>query len=349
MQQSPFKNFECSKQFAVLVLILAILLPGIRPISGEAHADPSPQSLRSSPVKIGVLLPLTGAFAQYGSKIRESIAGFSRPEISLIFEDDGCDPKMAVDAFKKLSERDGIRFFLGPACGSPQKAVAPLVKSKDSLVLLGNSAPEAVYELAGGRMLSAQSSIEAESSYLAERMNEFSIQSVIIVFGENQFSRAHEAAFRAHFKGKIIETIAYDSFSASEIKSISLRIKQRDPEALYVPDASPLMMGLLKELRTIGVKGKKTFSVYGTQLEGILKVMGADGEGLIYSYPDITEDALEFYPRRAAEMLTDAVLACGEAPACVKKLLYKHGFNEHGALAGKLILKTIRNGAFQRL
>jgi ABC-type branched-subunit amino acid transport system substrate-binding protein len=76
-------------------------------------------------IKIGVMVPLTGPFARYGIRIQEAISSYASEHVSFVFEDEGCDPKMAVSAYKKLSALDGITLFLGPWCGSPQSAVAP--------------------------------------------------------------------------------------------------------------------------------------------------------------------------------------------------------------------------------
>jgi ABC-type branched-subunit amino acid transport system substrate-binding protein len=196
-------------------------------------------------------------------------------------------------------------------------------------------------------MFSTQHSIEAESSYLGSKLNERGVSSVVIIFKENSFSRAHEAAFRSSFKGKIFATHAYTSDDISDLKSIALKVKQLKPDALYVPDAFPLMAGLMKELKAIGVQ-KKIYSVYSSQSDDVLKVLGADGEGMIYSYPDIgDQEALNYFPTLAAKILVDATTICGNNVQCVHDTIMKqNSFDAHGVLTGKLTLKTIRNGKY---
>lgn len=337
------QKLSISRFIAALLSIAACFMQ----LSSAALAD-SPSNKPDHEVKIGVLVPLTGPFARYGKKIQESIAAFGNDQVAFVFEDEGCDPKMAVTAYKKLAEVDEINLFLGPWCGSPQSAVAPQLKTGDRLAVLGSSAPEAVFSLSGGRMFSTQHSIEAESAFLAQKLNQFGVASVAIIFRENAFSRAHEAAFRSHFEGKIFDTLAYSSDDVADLKSIALKVKLFNPDAIFVPDAFPLMAGLLKELSTIGVKDLPVYSVYSVQSEDVLNVVGAAGEGLVYSYPDIgTEEALHYFPTLAAKILVAAVSKCGAAVSCVKEeLLSRNAFDDHGVLAGKLSLRTIRGGKF---
>jgi len=229
--------------------------------------------------------------------------------------------------------------------------VAPLLKAKKQLAILGSSAPRNVFELSGGRMFSTQHSIEQESTFLAQKLSDAGLKRVAIVFLENQFSRAHEKAFRDHFRGDVAETLAYGGSDLSELKLTALRVRRLDVEALFVPDAFPLMQGLMKELAGQGLRNLKVYSVYSAQSEDVLKAMGPEGEGLIYSYPAIgSADALDYFPALAARIMKRVVAECGNDPECGLRLLRKeYKFDQYGVLEGELLLKTVSNGAFQEL
>jgi hypothetical protein len=168
------------------------------------------------------------------------------------------------------------------------------------------------------------------------------------VFFENDFSRAHEAAFRAAFQGQVVDTLVYSSPDASALRTIATQIKQLSPDTLYVPDASPLMHGLARQLTNIGLAELRLMSVYSAQSEDVLAAVGKSGEGLIFSYPKIEGDALHYYPRLASEVLMYGLQECTEgAPECVRKAITeKYRFDEHGTLHGGLALKTISDGKF---
>lgn len=327
-----------TKNILRLLLLGSLLSSALNPVH-ISHAQ--------DPLVIGVITPLTGPFTKYGEKIQQSIVKYSDHSVRFIFEDEGCDPKKAITAHKKLSENAGAKLFIGPFCGSPQSAVAPLLKRAQQLAIVGSSAPEAVLKASNGRMFSTQHSIEVESNFLALKLTEQKVKSVVIIFRENGFSRAHEAAFRSSFKGETMATLTYTSDDPTELKAIALKVKQLNPEALFVPDAFPLMAGLTKELRTLGIK-TKIYSVYSAQSDDVLKALGADGEGMIYSYPDIGEnEALSLFSGLAAKILVDTAKECSNQIPCIIHSLANNGsFDEKGILSGKLRLKTIRSGAF---
>jgi ABC-type branched-subunit amino acid transport system substrate-binding protein len=296
----------------------------------------------------GVILPMTGDFARYGEKVRASLESKLDPRLRFVYEDEGCNPKSAASAYQKLTAMSGIKLFIGPWCGSPQVVVAGLLRKADQIAILGSSAPERVYELSDGRMFSVQPSIESESKFNAEKAMEMGAKRVVILFLKNDFSRAHEAAFRENFKGDVLERLTYATSDAAALKPLIMRIRQLHPDTLYVPDAAPLMHGLLKQLVNLGLKELRVISVYSAQAEDVLAAMGDAGEGLLYSYPKIEGRALEYFPQLAVTVLNFALDACpSQASACISAAIKKRfDFDEHGTLPGELMLKTVRAGNF---
>jgi ABC-type branched-subunit amino acid transport system substrate-binding protein len=304
-----------------------------------------------SRTKVGVIAPLTGAFAQYGAKIRAAVEQSAKElPIDLIFEDEGCDPAMALRAYRRLADVEGVQLFLGPWCGSPQRVLAPQIASHRQLAILSSSAPESIYSTSKNRMFSMQYSIESESRENAKRIFELGHRRVAILFAENDFSRAHEEAFRKEFGGGVVDTLTYAPNANSDIRPLVTRLRSLDVDALYVPDAFPLMGNLLREVRGSGLGKLPVFSVYSAQSEDVLEAVGHYGEGLQYSYPDITAgDAFEEFARRAVVVLGQAMAGCEvDDIECVRNnLMTKNAFDAHGTLPGKIVQKSIRNGQFQ--
>ncbi len=297
---------------------------------------------------IGIILPMTGEFARYGEKIRSGLETKKRSDVRYVYEDEGCNPKTAVSAHQKLSSADGIRVFLGPWCGSPQVAVASLLKRTRGFALLGSSAPERVFELSAGRMLSVQPSIEAESRFNAKESYRLGARRVVIVFLENDFSRAHEAAFRKEFRGQVLDTLVYSAVDGSALRGLTTKIKQLNPDTLYIPDAFPLIHGLTKQLASVGVKGVRLMSVYSAQSQDVSDAVGSTGNGLLLSYPKIEGEALHHYPQLAAEVLMYGVSKCSDlSPECLQReIRAQYVFDEHGVMQGTMGLKVLERGNF---
>lgn len=299
---------------------------------------------------VGSIVPLTGDFAKYGQNIVKAVEQVAGSHIKFIHEDEGCNPKYAMTAYTKLTNVDDVKLFLGPWCGTPQTVIAPRLKAKHQVAILGSSAPKQVHEKSGGRMFSSMYSIEDESTFNAAKAYELGARRVAIVFFENDFSRAHEKAFRDNFKGEVLETFAYTSIDASILKSIALRIKALKVDTVYLPDAYPLLHGILKEFSNVGLlKDLKLFSVYSAQFDDVLTAVGSDGEGLMYSYPKIGDKiAIRYFPTIAAEMVDYVTDKCPDQnDECVlKQLSSKYNFDENGVLKGEIELRQIKDGKF---
>lgn len=343
----------CAAQ-ALSVALIALVFTCVaradsRPLTTPTAAASEGQVEAGAVTTVGVILPLSGDFAQYGERTRARLERSRPAQVKFVYEDEGCAPRQAVTAFKKLSEVDRVRLFVGPWCGSPQVALAPLVARAGGVAILPGSAPERVYALSERRMLSLQASIESESRFNAHEAYRLGARRVVILFFENDFSRAHEAAFRAAFRGEVLETIAYTDAEGGTLRSAALRIKQLGADTVYMPDASPLMHGITRQLATLRLTQLRKFSVYSAESPEVASALGADGEGLILSYPKAPAAAEVYFSELAGRVLGAALVGCvGANPECVREhLLQQNRFNEHGVLEGELGLKVLRSGRFE--
>src|SRR5256714_476006 len=106
----------------------------------------SSTSARSAdPIKIGAVLPFSGGVELYGKQAKlglelaakEINAGdgiLGRP-VEVIYEDDKTDPAAAVDATRKLIERDGALAVVGPITSRNLNAIAPVIEGMKTPLL----------------------------------------------------------------------------------------------------------------------------------------------------------------------------------------------------------------------
>ncbi len=99
--------------------------PAPAPVPAPAPAPPQ------TPIKIGVLVPLTGPVSVTGKMLVDGVKlGFEEAgyevagrKIELIIEDEGGIPEMAIDKARKLVEHDNVSMIIGPLI--TKLAVAP--------------------------------------------------------------------------------------------------------------------------------------------------------------------------------------------------------------------------------
>lgn len=298
---------------------------------------------------VGVLLPLTGEVADYGVKLRKGIEQANQSGIKFIYEDDACQSAKGLTGYQNL-RRQGVKYFLGPCCGSPMKTVAPHFATAEQLSFATCPISDEAYETSKGRVLLPQYSVEDESTFNAHEIHAKGFKRIVLLFQDTELARAHEKVFRNKFPGTIVDALIYNTANAIELRPLMLKLKQLNYDALYVPHVEPLLLGVLREMAKIGIRGKQVFSIYSAQMPEVISINGRAAEGFMYSYPDIPleEDAISFFPKLGAEMLAQALTHCTGEYRCVTDYLKSHfEFSNTGVLLRKIVLRTIRNGKFE--
>ena len=300
----------------------------------------APAEIAAEPIKVGVIAPLTGIVADYGEEIHRGVEAAGATGIRFVYEDDKCDPKEAVSAFKKLTDIDKISFIIGPACGSPQEAVAPLLQNGKTIVIVPSAASEDLHATSHGNLYDIQYSLEDEGAFIAEQMTRAGFKKVAIVSYKNAFSQTTATAFKAKYKGKIKELTFTDA--STDISSELLKIKNQKYDAVFVADISFFFGKGIEKLKQYAINAP-IYAQYTVELPAVRPLT----EGVIYSFPsDVTgESAAYALSKEAGQLLGSLTVECHGDVACVKKGLDESGkFNPSGVKIRSLILKRIVNG-----
>jgi len=88
----------------------------------------------AEPIKIGLIAPLTGPVAVYGTAVKNAVelytklfneaGGINGRKINLIIYDDRHDPTEALSAYNRLVTADEVPAFIGPVTSGPTFGVA---------------------------------------------------------------------------------------------------------------------------------------------------------------------------------------------------------------------------------
>ena len=290
--------------------------------------------------KIGVIGPMTGSFASFGEEGKKGIESLDTSGIDFVYEDDACDATKAVTAFRKLTNIDQVKFIIGPGCGAPQEAIAPILKDKDIVELLPSAASNTLYETSGGKMFNAQYSLEAESKFLADKIYEKGYKNVVLITYQNAFSKVHRDTFVENFKGNIVKEISFIDPSMDVSTELS-KLKRLSFDAIFSTDLTFFLNNGMNKLKRYGIDDP----VY-TQYTAGLPAVRDFVEGVIYSYPsDVDQNQGIAYnmARYSAQILSSAIKECDGVVYCVKEKISQDGF-VNGVRERKLILKKIEGG-----
>jgi branched-chain amino acid transport system substrate-binding protein len=237
---------------AVAALLSAILLCG-----GALAADT---------IKVGVLLPLTGAQAKFGEIEKRSFemaaeeinakGGVNGKKIELLFEDDTGKPDVGRSGVEKLISREKVSVITGGYSSSVTAAAAPVAQQfKVPFVICTGSADDITekgYDYIFRINPAASEYPKAVESFLKEVAKD--VKTVALLYENSAFGQSSSKSFEEDAKGAGLKIVVKEGYQAGAIdfKPILTKVKAANPDMIYmvsyVMDAS-LLMRQSKELR----------------------------------------------------------------------------------------------------
>ncbi|MEK7185692.1 MAG: ABC transporter substrate-binding protein [Patescibacteria group bacterium] len=341
-------------------------------------------------LNIGALLPFSGPAAFYGDQARmgvelakeEMAATYPNLNIVVSYEDSFFTPKGGVDGYNKLKNTSGLDAVI--TGGSPVSMAVAALSKQDDLLQMGIFSATDLYTSPDDLTfrVTTRVSVDLENTIAFYLEKKFS--RLAIVYLNNDFG----ASFRNSLKQKIdqdklpISVVADEGFllDASDFRTILLKVKQSNPDVIFIAGTTPHNAKLLVQAKELGIKTQIT-SVRTIEDPNLFKTAGNAADGVIFtaifdadSDHQPTKDFIKSFFERynttpdtyAAEgyegmKLTARALAkCTSVDAeCLKEVmadLSDHSpmfkdfhFDQNGDPLYALFLKTIKNGQFVKL
>lgn len=188
------------------------------------------------PIKIGAILPLTGKAAEFGQYWREGLElavndinnhmQVTDRRIELIVEDSASDPKIALNAYKKLKDTDNIK-YLFLAISGVTMTILPESTKDNILVMTTSTHPE----ITSGKYLALRTYYTPEEevkSMINFAYNTLEKRKIGIIYMNDESCRGYKEYFEKEFK--ILGGEAYsESFEVTEkdFKTQLTKIKEK--------------------------------------------------------------------------------------------------------------------------
>lgn len=245
-------------------------------------------------VKIGVITPLTGSAAKYGSRAKWGIdlaekhiksSSDASPKIKLIYEDSKTDPKEAVNALQKLIIVDKVGVVIGAVTSSEFLAMTPIAE-KNHVVLLTPSASSPKITEAGDYIFRNTYSDFYEGKKMADYIfNETQHRNVAVLYINNDYGVGLRDAFKQEFEklgGKVVLENTYDS-DEKDFRIHLAKLKRVNAQVLYLVGYAE-MGYILKQAKELKIL-LPTFSCIMFEDANIIKIARNTTDGVIYAYP----------------------------------------------------------------
>ena len=218
-------------------------------------------------IKIGGIFPLSGAVAVYGVECKNGIdlaieeinaaGGINGKNVVLISEDDEGNPDKTVNAYQKLTSKDGAKIIIGSLTSGCTQAITNRAQAQKVVQIAPAATAPAVTD-AGDYIFRAcfidpfQGRVGGKFS--AETLN--AKTAAILYDTGNDYSVGLTENFEAAFTqagGKIVAKEAYTT-NDKDFNAQLTKIKSANPDVVYLPDYYNVVALIAKQLRAQGIE-----------------------------------------------------------------------------------------------
>ncbi|WP_413083699.1 ABC transporter substrate-binding protein [Treponema sp.] len=218
-------------------------------------------------IKIGGIFPLSGAVAVYGVECKNGIdlaieeinaaGGINGKNVVLISEDDEGNPDKTVNAYQKLTSKDGAKLIIGSLTSGCTQAITNRAQAQKVVQIAPAATAPAITD-AGDYIFRAcfidpfQGRVGGKFS--AETLN--AKTAAILYDTGNDYSVGLTENFEAAFTqagGKIVAKEAYTT-NDKDFNAQLTKIKSANPDVVYLPDYYNVVALIAKQLRAQGIE-----------------------------------------------------------------------------------------------
>lgn len=218
-------------------------------------------------IKIGGIFPLSGAVAVYGVECKNGIdlaieeinaaGGINGKNVVLISEDDEGNPDKTVNAYQKLTSKDGAKIIIGSLTTGCTQAITNRAQAQKVVQIAPAATAPAITD-AGDYIFRAcfidpfQGRVGGKFS--AETLN--AKTAAILYDTGNDYSVGLTENFEAAFTqagGKIVAKEAYTT-NDKDFNAQLTKIKSANPDVVYLPDYYNVVALIAKQLRAQGIE-----------------------------------------------------------------------------------------------
>jgi branched-chain amino acid transport system substrate-binding protein len=329
-------------------------------------------------VKVGVILPLTGAQGNYGEGITKGVE-LALKEINnleIIYEDEQSETKAAVTAYNKLTDVDGVKIIVGPVLSGSMLGIAPLAEQKKTIIL-GPTAVANKISDAGDYTFRIRETATGHGKTMAEYAIAKGWKKGAMLNANAEGTLAYASPFATRYLelgGTLLVQELYDKDSGDARTQLS-KIVAAKPDVIYTSGFAKDVGLNMKIARELGYTGP-LLTTPAMEDKAFLTAAQGAGDGAIYTsgFNPGTPQAREFMQKYAStyndpnfswfvanaydalKLMSKIAEKCNEDTNCIKQQLYStqnyqgasgtFSFDANGDVERPMTLMQVKNGSF---
>ncbi len=242
-------------------------------------------------IRIGLMLPATGTFAQIGTAIENGLklaidekgGKLGGRPVEIFKVDDESDPAKATDNANRLVTRDKVDVLVGTVHSGVALAMVKVAKDTNTLLVIPNAGADAATGPLCAPNVFRTSFSNSQTGYpMGKVMAERGIRTAVTLSWKYAAGEESVAGFKDGFTrggGKVLKEL-WLPFPNVEFQPLLTEIAALKPEAVYSFFAAAGAIKFLKDYQAAGLKGKIPLYGSGFLTDGVLEAVGDAAEGI---------------------------------------------------------------------
>jgi branched-chain amino acid transport system substrate-binding protein len=244
-----------------------------------------------STIKIGVVQPLTGAFAASGNDVVNGAkiatteinakGGVLGKKLELVIEDSKSSPSEAAAVAEKLMVRDKVQVLMGASASSATLAVMPKLMEYKVPMLVETSSSSKVTVAGNPYIFRIAPPSEVEAAVFGKIVGKIGIKKADFLVVNNDWGIGTAAEFSKMLKEHGIQVGFVERMdqSAQDMSAQLTKLKGSDADTLFVTTAVDQLSLVLKQAAATGLK-TRIISTGGSQNpDQLISNAGASADG----------------------------------------------------------------------
>lgn len=246
---------------------------------------------QAAKVKIGLMLPYTGTFAQLGQAITDSFklaveqrgGKLGGREVEYAVVDDESEPAKAPENANKLVTRDKVDFLVGTVHSGVAMAMVKVARDTDTMLVIPNAGADAATgPLCAPNIFRTSFSNWQPAFPMGKVLADRGIKRAVTLSWKYAAGEESTNGFKEGFEkagGKVVKDL-WLPFPNVEFQPLLTEIASLKPEAVYVFFAGGGAVKFVKDYHAAGLRQSIPLVGAGFLTDGTLQAQGEAAQGL---------------------------------------------------------------------
>ncbi|MGE5673789.1 MAG: ABC transporter substrate-binding protein [Mycobacterium leprae] len=220
------------KRMAALAVVLSLsagLLFGCGGAQSTAGTDNKAQASSSSkqPIKLGAVFILSGPSAAYGIAQKAGVelavteinagGGINGRPLDVIYEDSKGDKDQAINAARKLIDKDEVTAIIGPTLSTEMQAVGPIANQSGVPILGVSTTADGITDIGNYVFRNSLPESGVLPTTVQSAIQGFGVKKVALLWAQDDVISVNGAKiFKEQLQKQNVQVVAEDSFSVKD-------------------------------------------------------------------------------------------------------------------------------------